>query len=74
MIEQMKIWSKTYNKQVKEYFWEKRMEDMSCLRTPEQIQQFDTSELARESIKVLGKFQELSESKMPMPERIYCCS
>lgn len=65
MIEQMKMWSKTYNKQVKERFWEKRMEDISCLRTPEQIQQFDTSELAREAVKILGKFQESSESKMP---------
>ena len=30
MMEQMKMWSKTYNKKVKERFWEKRMEDISC--------------------------------------------
>ena len=65
LIEQMKMWSKTYNKQVKERFWEKRMEDISCLRTPEQIQQFDISELMREAIKVIGKFEEFSENVMP---------
>ena len=65
MIEQMKMWSKTYNKQVKERFWEKRMEDISCLRTPKQIQQFDISNLTREAIKVLGKFQGCSDNTMP---------
>ena len=35
MLEQMMMWSKAYNKQVKERSWEKRMEDISCLRTLE---------------------------------------
>ena len=65
MVEQMKMWSKIYNKLVKERFWEKRMEDISCLRTPQQIQQFDISNLTREAIKVLGKFQGCSDNTMP---------
>ena len=41
------------------------MEDISCLRTPEQIQQFGISELTREAINVIGKFEESAENVMP---------
>ena len=41
------------------------MEDISCLRIPEQTQQFDVSDSMREAVKVLGKFQESSENAMP---------
>ena len=69
MIEQMKMWSKTYNKQVKERFWEKRMEDISCLRTPEQIQQFDVSDLPRVS-KFLANFKKLQKMRCHVKKNI----
>ena len=65
MCEQMKMWSKSYGKPVKHRFWEKRMDGIACLRTPEQIRQFDTSNVAREAIKILGEFQESPENKIP---------
>ena len=33
------------------------MDDLSSLRKPEQIKQFDLSTVAREAVKVLGQFE-----------------
>ena len=47
MSVQMTQLSKSNQKLVKDRFWEKRMEDLSKLRSPEQIQKFESSELVR---------------------------
>jgi hypothetical protein len=65
LSEQMKMWNKSCAKQVKTRFWDKRMEDISNLRTPEQVKQFDTSDVAREAVKILGEFEESPEHVMP---------
>ncbi|CAB3983100.1 Hypothetical predicted protein [Paramuricea clavata] len=64
LCEQMKMWNKSCAKQVKTRFWDKRMEDISNLRTPEQVKQFDTSDVAREAVKILGEFEESPEHVM----------
>ena len=38
-------------------FWEKRIEDISTLRTPQQVKTFDTSDIAREAITLLGEYE-----------------
>ena len=65
MCEQMKMWIKSYSKLVKRRFWVKRLEDISNLRTPEQIKQFDSSDVARRAIKIIGEFQESNEQVLP---------
>ena len=62
---QVKLWNKSIQKLVKSRFWEKRMDDLSSLRKPEQIKEFDLSTVAREAVKVLGKFQEKSSVDAP---------
>ena len=61
MSVQMTQWSKSYRKLVRDRFWEKRMEDLSKLRSPEQIQKFESSELARKAVSALGRFQAAPE-------------
>ena len=61
MSVQMTQWSKSYQKLVKDCFWEKRMEDLSRLRLPEQIQKFESLELARKAVSALGLFQAAPE-------------
>ena len=65
MDEQMKMWSKSYSKLVKRRFWVKRMQDISNLRTPEQVVTFGSSDVAREAIKILGEFQSSNEQGAP---------
>ena len=65
MDEQMKMWSKSYSKLVKRRFWVKRMQDISNLRTPEQVVTFGSSDVAREAIKILGEFQSSNKQGAP---------
>lgn len=62
---QMTQWSKSYHKLVKDRFWEKRIDDMASLKTPEQVKQFDSSDLARTAVKTLGDHQELPCGTIP---------
>ncbi|CAB3991928.1 Neurofilament medium polypeptide [Paramuricea clavata] len=57
LSEQVKIWAKSSRKMSQDRFWEKRLEDIDSLKMPEQIKQFDTSEVARKAVKILGEFQ-----------------
>ena len=50
---------------MKDQFWEKRMDNLSSLRKPEQIKQFDLSTVAWEAVKVLGEFQDKSSVDEP---------
>ena len=65
LSEQVKLWNKSIQRLVKGRFWEKRMDDLSSLRKPEQIKAFDLSTVAREAVKVLGKFQDKSSVDAP---------
>ena len=55
---QVKLWNKSFQRLIKNRFWEKRMDDLNSLRKPEQIKQFDLSTVAGEAVKVLGQFQD----------------
>ena len=62
---QVKLWNKSIQRLVKGRFWEKRMDDLSSSRKPEQIKAFDLSKVARDAVKVLGKFQDKSSVDVP---------
>ena len=64
LIEQMRLWSKSYRRLVKDRFWEKRLDDLNKLKTPAQVKCFDSSDIARSAIKILRDFQE-SPDKEP---------
>lgn len=57
LSEQVKMWAKSSRKMSQDRFWEKRVEDIDSLKTPEQIKQFDKSDVARKAVKILGEFQ-----------------
>ena len=57
LSEQVKLWAKSSRKMAQNRFWEKRVEDIETLKTPEEVKQFDTSEVARKAVKILGEFQ-----------------
>ena len=61
----MAQWRKSCRKLVKDRFWEKRMDDMANLKTPQQIKVFDVSSVARTAVKTLGDFQDLPSGTMP---------
>ena len=61
----MTQWRKSCRKLVKDRFWEKRMDDMANLKTPQQIKEFDVSSVARTAVKTLGDFQDLPSGTMP---------
>ena len=60
LSEQMKLWSKSYRKLGKERFWEKRMEDLDNIITPEQVSQYEVSDVARSAVKLLGDYDDQS--------------
>jgi hypothetical protein len=70
LSEQVKLWAKSYRKKGIDRFWEKRMEDMSTMRTPEQVREFDTSKTARLAISLLGEYQD-TEGEMPPSQPEY---
>ena len=57
LSDQVKLLARSYRKESIDRFWEKRMEDMSSMKTPDQIKQFDTSPIARAATKLLGECQ-----------------
>ncbi|XP_028418609.1 uncharacterized protein LOC114544058, partial [Dendronephthya gigantea] len=57
LSEQVKLWARSSRKMAQNRFWEKRVEDFETLKTPEEVKQFDISEVARKAVKVLGEFQ-----------------
>ena len=63
--DQMKLWIKSYRNLIKGRFWEKRMDDISKLKTPKQVKDFDLSDVARTAIKLLGDFQDPATEKTP---------
>ena len=65
LIEEMKLWSKSYRRLVKDRFWEKRLDNLSKLKTPAQVKYFDSSDVACSAIKILGDFQESVADKEP---------
>ena len=58
-------WRKSCHKLVKDRFWQKRIDDMVNLKTPQQIKEFDVSSVARTAVKTLGDFQDLPSGTMP---------
>ncbi|XP_028415023.1 uncharacterized protein LOC114538102 [Dendronephthya gigantea] len=62
---QVKLWNKSFQRLVKDRFWEKRLEDMEQLRTPEQVKEFDVSSVARSAIKILGDYQDMACNAVP---------
>jgi site-specific recombinase XerD len=61
----MMQWSKSYHRLVKARFLEKRMDDLEKLHTPEQIQKFNSSTVARAAVKTLGEYEEKPDETMP---------
>lgn len=68
LSDQIKLWTKSFRKESNHRFWEKRMEDMSSMRTPEQIKEFETAEIARTAIRLLGEYQESEIGSPSQPE------
>ena len=66
--DQVTQWAKSYRKQGNQRFWEKRMEDMNSLRTPEQVSEFEVSDVARDAIKLLGVYQEATRELLQQNE------
>ena len=71
LSEQVTLWGRSYRKKSAGRHWEKQMEDISSLRTPDQIRDFETSEVAREAVRLLGKYQEKGDAEPSQPE--YTC-
>ena len=69
LSEQVKLWGRSYRKKSADRFWEKQIEYMASLRTPEQIKRFETSEVAREAVGLLGEYQ--SEERDPANQAEY---
>ena len=65
LSQQVKLWISSFRKKSLDRFWEKRMDDMSSMRTPEQVRAFDTSEVAREAIRLLGEYQDRCDEEEP---------
>ena len=65
MLTLLKLWSKSYRRLVKDRFWDKRLDYLSKLKTPAQVKCFDSSDVARSTIKILGDFQESVADKEP---------
>ena len=61
LSDQVKLWARSYRKLTQDRFWEKRMEDMSNMKKPQDVKKFDTSEVARNAVKILGEFQNAGE-------------
>ena len=61
----MKQWNKSYHNLVKDRFWVKRMEDLSNLKTPEHVQQFDRSQVARDAVRIIGESQDGGKENGP---------
>ena len=62
---QVKLWNKSFQRLVKDRFWEKRLEDINNLKTPEQVKGFDVSSVARSAVKVIGDYQDLTSVAVP---------
>ena len=62
---QIKVWNKSHHKLIKDRFWEKRIDDLANLKTPEQVKVFDGSDVARTAVKLLGDFQDLPSGTIP---------
>lgn len=62
---QMTQWCKSFHKLVKDRFWEKRVDDMARLKTPEQVKEFDSSDVARTAVKTLAHYQDCQAGKFP---------
>jgi site-specific recombinase XerD len=65
LSQQVKLWARSFRKNSMNRFWEKRMEDISTMRTPEQVKTFDTSEVARAAITILGEYKGKEEEISP---------
>lgn len=65
LSDQVKQWNKSYKNLVKDRFSEKRMDDLSKLKTPENVQEFDRSKVARDAITMIGESQDALPEKIP---------
>ncbi len=65
LSQQVKLWTSSFRKKSLDRFWEKRIDDMSSMRTPEQVRAFDTSEVAREAVRLLGEYQDKRNEEKP---------
>ena len=54
LSEQVKLWARSSRKMAQDRFSEKRGIDF--LKRPQQIKLFDTSDVARKAVKILGEF------------------
>ena len=64
LSDQVKLWARSYRKLTQDRFWEKRMEDMSNMKKPQDVKKFYTSEVARNAAKILGEFQNAGEDEI----------
>ena len=71
LSEQVTLWGRSYRKKNASQHWEKQMEVISSLRTPDQIRDFKTSEVAREAVRLLGEYQEKGDAEPSQPK--YTC-
>ena len=65
LSDQVILWGRSYRKKSAGRFWEKRMEDLASLRTPEQIKEFETSKIAREAVRLLGQYDNEERADSP---------
>lgn len=65
LSQQVKLWTSSFRKKSLDRFWEKRMDDMSSMRTPQQVSAFDTSEVARDAVRLLGEYQDKRDQENP---------
>ena len=64
LSDQAKLWARSYRKLSQDRFWEKRMDDMATMRTPQQVKEFETSIVARSAIKMMGEYDDY-EGELP---------
>lgn len=65
LSQQVKLWTKSFRKKSLSRFWEKRMEDISSIRTPQQVKEFDTSKVARVAVTLLGEYKDKEDDMIP---------
>ncbi|CAB4003826.1 Hypothetical predicted protein [Paramuricea clavata] len=54
LSQQVNLWTTFFRKKSLDRFWEKRTDDMSSMRTPQQVRAFNTSEVAEEALNFVG--------------------
>lgn len=65
-------WCKSLSKDVKQRFWEKQEEDLSCLITPEKVQEFAKTAFARSQVKFLDELIDNKEKLPVLSQKEYC--